>query len=182
MIDRDLMFAQLACCKGGSRICLGQRIGNIELSPRAGLRKTSETCEMDDLRHILGFEDGKFSRWPDLRRFALDRAVARVRIHNQNMTVAARAMAERKTVCDLSYRVATRRQSLSLPNILSIRLRRLYRRLSYFTVFLRDLRPGMQGFVPLSSRVSRNQSASYPLSARSHSASGRPFIKAAAPV
>ena len=33
---------------------------------------------MDDLRHILGLEDGKFSRWPDLRRFVLDRAVAEI--------------------------------------------------------------------------------------------------------
>jgi hypothetical protein len=33
---------------------------------------------------------------------------------------------------------------------------------SFVTAFLRDLRPGMQGFVPLSTRVSRNQSASYP--------------------
>lgn len=48
------------------------------LSLRAGLRKTSETFEMDDLRHILGLEDGKFSRWPDLRRFVLDRAVAEI--------------------------------------------------------------------------------------------------------
>lgn len=48
------------------------------LSLRAGLRKTSETFEMDDLRHILGLEEGKFSRWPDLRRFVLDRAVAEI--------------------------------------------------------------------------------------------------------
>ncbi len=48
------------------------------LSLRSGLRKTSETFEMDDLRHILGLEDNKFSRWPDLRRFVLDRAVAEI--------------------------------------------------------------------------------------------------------
>lgn len=48
------------------------------LSLRAGLRKTSETFEIDDLRHILGLEAGKFSRWPDLRRFVLDRAVAEI--------------------------------------------------------------------------------------------------------
>ncbi len=41
------------------------------------------------------------------------------------MTVAASAIAERKTFGHLSYRVATRRQSLSLPNMISIRLRRL---------------------------------------------------------
>ena len=49
----------------------------------------------------------------------------RFRTHNQNMTVAARAMADRNTLGHRSYRVATRRQSLSLPNILSMRLRRL---------------------------------------------------------
>ena len=46
------------------------------------------------------------------------------------MTVAARAIAERKTFEHLSYRVATRCQSLSLPNMISMRLRCLYRRLS----------------------------------------------------
>ena len=49
----------------------------------------------------------------------------RLRTHNQNMTVAASAMAERNTLGHRSYRVAARRQSLRLPNILSIRLRRL---------------------------------------------------------
>lgn len=48
------------------------------LSLRAGLRKTSETFELDDLRNILGLEDGKFARWPDLRRFVLVRAVAEI--------------------------------------------------------------------------------------------------------
>ena len=38
------------------------------------------------------------------------------------MTVAARAMADRKTFGQRSYRVATRRQSLSLPNMISMRL------------------------------------------------------------
>lgn len=33
--------------------------------------------------------------------------------------------------------------------MIAIRLRRLYRRLSYFTAFLRDFRPGMQTFIPL---------------------------------
>lgn len=121
---------------------------------------------------------------PAMEPFAENRQIkrARVRTPNQKITAAARAIAERKTVGDLSSRVEIRRQSLSLPNILSIRLRHLSRRLSYLTVFFQDLRPGMQGFVPLSTRVSRNQSASYPLSARSHAASGRPFIRAAAPV
>ena len=47
--------------------------------------------------------------------------------HNQKMTVAARAMAEKKVFGQRSYRVATRLQSLSLPNMISMRLRRLYR-------------------------------------------------------
>ena len=45
--------------------------------------------------------------------------------HSQNMMVAARATAERKTLGRLSYRVATLRQSFSLPNMISMRLRRL---------------------------------------------------------
>ncbi len=90
------------------------------------------------------------------------------------MTVAASAIAERKTFGHLSYRVATRRQSFSLPNMISMRLRRLYRRLStarqdiaaamsregYLTVFLRCFRPGIHGRIPLSFNASRNQSAS----------------------
>ena len=42
------------------------------------------------------------------------------RFHNQNMTVAARAIAGRNTVGDLSQRVAMRCRSLSLANSLSI--------------------------------------------------------------
>lgn len=38
----------------------------------------SETFEIDDLRHILGLEVGKFARWPDPCRFVLDRAVAEI--------------------------------------------------------------------------------------------------------
>ncbi len=41
------------------------------------------------------------------------------------MTTAARAMTEKNVVGHLSYLVATRRQSLSLPNMILIRLRRL---------------------------------------------------------
>ena len=48
-----------------------------------------------------------------------------INFHSQKMTMAARAMAERKTMGQRSYRVATRRQSLSLPNMISILLRRL---------------------------------------------------------
>lgn len=57
-------------------------------------------------------------------------ALARLRTHSQNSTVAARAMADRKTVGHRSYRVATRRQSFRRPNMISMRLRLLYRRLS----------------------------------------------------
>ena len=44
--------------------------------------------------------------------------------------------------------------------MISMRLRLLYRRLSYLTGFVRDFLPGMQGVIPFSSRASRNQSAS----------------------
>ena len=37
------------------------------------------------------------------------------------MTVAASVIAERKTFGHLSYRVATRRQSFNLPNMISTR-------------------------------------------------------------
>ncbi len=69
-------------------------------------------------------------------------------------------MAEKKVSGHRSYRVATRLQSLSLPNMISIRLRRLYQRLSYLTAFLRDFRPGMQTFMLLPYKASLNQSAS----------------------
>lgn len=42
----------------------------------------------------------------------------------------------------------------------SIRLRRLERRLSNFSAFLRDFRAGMQTFLRLSFNASLNQSAS----------------------
>ena len=46
-----------------------------------------------------------------------------LRTHNQKMTVAAMQMALMKVWAQRSYRVAMRRQSLSLPNIRSMRLR-----------------------------------------------------------
>lgn len=85
---------------------------------------------------------------------------SRLRTHSQKMTVAARQIAEKNTVGHLSWRVATRLQSLSLPNMISIRLRLLYFRLSYFMGFPQDFRPGMQGLIPFSSKASLNQSAS----------------------
>src|SRR5688572_14920291 len=47
----------------------------------------------------------------------------RLRTHNQKMTVAAMQMALMKVWAQRSYRVAMRRQSLSLPNMRSMRLR-----------------------------------------------------------
>ena len=52
-------------------------------------------------------------------------ALSRLRTHSQKMTMAARAMAEKKALGHRSYLVATRRQSLSRPNMISMRLRRL---------------------------------------------------------
>jgi hypothetical protein len=54
--------------------------------------------------------------------------------------------------------------------MISIRLRQRYRRLSYLMGSSRDLRPGMQGWMPLAWRASLNQSASYPRSLSSHCA------------
>ena len=48
------------------------------LSLRAGLRKTSEDFELDDLRRILGIEAGTLTRWQDFRRFVLDKAQAEI--------------------------------------------------------------------------------------------------------
>jgi hypothetical protein len=48
---------------------------------------------------------------------------ARLRTHNQKMTAAAMQMALMKVWAQRSYRVAMRRQSLSLPNMRSTRLR-----------------------------------------------------------
>lgn len=45
--------------------------------------------------------------------------------HSQNKTVAASMIAEKKVSGQRSYRVATRRQSLRRPNMISMRLRRL---------------------------------------------------------
>jgi len=52
------------------------------------------------------------------------------------------AIAEKKVSGHRSYQVATRLQSFNRPNMISMRLRRLYLRLSYLMAFLRDFRPG----------------------------------------
>jgi len=48
------------------------------LSLRANLRKVSEELSLDDLRALLGLSGDTMSRWQDMRRFVLDRAVAEI--------------------------------------------------------------------------------------------------------
>lgn len=48
------------------------------LSLRANLRKVSEDLDLDALRAMLGLTGGTLSRWQDMRRFALDPAVAEI--------------------------------------------------------------------------------------------------------
>jgi len=48
------------------------------LALRANLRKVSEDMNIDDLRDVLGVPVDTLSRWQDLRRFAIDRAIAEI--------------------------------------------------------------------------------------------------------
>lgn len=48
------------------------------LSLRARLRKTGADFDLDELREILGLRPDTLSRWQDLRRYALDPAVAEI--------------------------------------------------------------------------------------------------------
>jgi hypothetical protein len=48
------------------------------LSLRANLRKTGEDVDLDDLRDLLGVPEGTLTRWQDMRRFVLDRALAEI--------------------------------------------------------------------------------------------------------
>lgn len=48
------------------------------LSLRARLRKVTEEISLDDLREIMGITGTAFSRWQDMRRFVLDRAIAEI--------------------------------------------------------------------------------------------------------
>ena len=57
--------------------------------------------------------------------FSRPRAIARLGAYNRKMTVAAMQMALKKVCVHRSYRVAMGLQSLSLPNMCSITLRRL---------------------------------------------------------
>lgn len=48
------------------------------LASKMNLRRTSEDIDIDTLRQWLGVENGKLSRWPDLKRFAVQTAVKEV--------------------------------------------------------------------------------------------------------
>lgn len=48
------------------------------LSLRARLRKVTEEVGLDDLRDIMGIPENTFSRWQDMRRFVMDRAIAEI--------------------------------------------------------------------------------------------------------
>jgi plasmid replication initiation protein len=48
------------------------------LSLRAGLRKTSEDITVEDMREILGVPSGALPRWQDLKRRALEPAIAEI--------------------------------------------------------------------------------------------------------
>ena len=48
------------------------------LSRRANMRNTSETIDLDDLRALLGIPTGRLERWQDIKRRALDPAIAEV--------------------------------------------------------------------------------------------------------
>lgn len=50
----------------------------LYLSLRAGLRKTSEDISLEDFRDLLGLPPSKLARWQDLRRFALEPAIAEI--------------------------------------------------------------------------------------------------------
>lgn len=48
------------------------------LSLRAGLRKTGEDFTVEDIREIFGLAPGTFTRWQDLRRFVIEKALSEV--------------------------------------------------------------------------------------------------------
>lgn len=50
----------------------------LYLSLRARLRKSAEELDLDALRDLLGLSGGTLSRWQDMRRFALDPALAEI--------------------------------------------------------------------------------------------------------
>ncbi|MFQ1702938.1 replication initiation protein [Loktanella agnita] len=50
----------------------------MHIGLRVNRRQVSEELTLDELRSVLGVPDGTFRRWQDLRRFAIDRAVAEI--------------------------------------------------------------------------------------------------------
>ena len=52
------------------------------LAARVNLRKTMETIDLATLRRWLGVVPGKLSRWPDLRRIAMEPAVQEVNAYS----------------------------------------------------------------------------------------------------
>lgn len=50
----------------------------MHIGLRVNRRQVSEDLTLDELRDVLGVPDGTFRRWQDLRRFAIDRAVAEI--------------------------------------------------------------------------------------------------------
>lgn len=48
------------------------------LSLRAPLRKTGQSFDLTELRELLGLSGGTLSRWQDMRRFAIDPAIAEI--------------------------------------------------------------------------------------------------------
>ena len=73
-------------------------------------------------------------------------------------------------------------QSFRRSNMISMRLRRLRRRLSYLKGLPRDLPQGMRTFIPLSLKAFLNHSASLPLATERHSAYGGLPNSSAAPL
>ena len=72
----------------------------LYLGLRVNLRKSSEVIALDDLREILGVPANRFGRWQDLRRFALERAVAEI---NQlaGFTVAYRPIKRGRRIAEI---------------------------------------------------------------------------------
>lgn len=99
----------------------------------------------------------------------LQRTAPIVSPSNQWMAVSARALAESQTPEQRSKSAATRIRPLSLPDMISTRFCRLYRRLSYLTGVLLCVQPALQARIPLSCNASRNRSASWPRSLGNHS-------------
>ena len=50
----------------------------MHIGLRVNRRQVSEDVNVDELRAILGVLDGSLRRWQDLRRFAIDRAIAEI--------------------------------------------------------------------------------------------------------